>query len=57
LNLVTLPAGWMLTLLDTPAVISLDDQGRVVLRFTNPRNDELNITLRARHRPTPKPSQ
>jgi len=51
LNLVTLPAGWMLTSLDTPAIISLDTEGRVLLRFTNPRNDELNITIKARHRP------
>jgi len=53
LNLVTLPAGWMLTSTDNPAIISLDDQGRVLLRFTNPRNDELNITIRARRRPNP----
>lgn len=51
LNLVTLPAGWMLTSTDTPAIVSLDDQGRVLLRFTNPRNDELNITIKARRRP------
>jgi len=51
LNIVTLPAGWMLSSLDTPAIISLDADGRVALRFTNPRNDELNITLRARRRP------
>ena len=51
LNIVTLPAGWMLSALDTPAIISLDAEGRVALRFTNPRNDELNITLRARRRP------
>ena len=51
MNIVTLPAGWMLSSLDTPAIISLDGDGRVVLRFTNPRNDELNITLRARRRP------
>lgn len=53
LNFVTLPAGWMLSSLDTPAVISLDDQGRVALRFTNTRNDQLNITLKARRRPAP----
>lgn len=51
LNLVTLPPGWMLTSLDTPAIISLDSEGRVLLRFTNPRNDELNITIKARRRP------
>jgi len=51
LNLVTLPLGWMLSSLDTPAIISLDSEGRVLLRFTNPRNDELNITIKARRRP------
>ena len=55
LNIVTLPAGWMLASLDTPAIISVDEQGRIALRFTNPRNDELNITLRARKRPAAKP--
>jgi hypothetical protein len=47
---VTLPAGWTLTSVNTPAVITLDDQGRVKLRFTNPRNDELSIVIRARKR-------
>jgi hypothetical protein len=50
LNYVTLPEGWMLTAVNTPAVISLDDQGRVTLRFTNMRNDELSVTIRARAR-------
>jgi len=50
LNFVTLPAGWMLTSVNTPAVISLDEQGRVTLRFTNPRNDELSITIKAKKR-------
>ena len=50
LNYVTLPAGWMLTSVNTPAVISLDEQGRVMLRFTNPRNDELAVTIKARKR-------
>jgi hypothetical protein len=52
LNIVTLPADWMLSSTDNPAIVSLDDQGRVVLRYTNPRNDELNITIRARRRPS-----
>ena len=52
LNLVTLPAGWMLTSLNVPAIISLDSEGRVLMRFTNLRNDELNITIRAKRRPT-----
>ena len=54
LNFVTLPAGWMLVSLNTPAVISLDTEGRVLLRFTNPRNDELSVTIRARRRELPK---
>ncbi len=51
LNFVTLPAGWMLASVNTPALISLDADGRVMLRFTNPRNDELAVTIRARKRP------
>jgi hypothetical protein len=50
-NWVTLPAGWMLTSCNTPAVISLDSEGRVLLRFTNIRNDELSIEIKARRRP------
>jgi hypothetical protein len=51
LNFVSLPEGWMLASVNTPAVISLDAQGRVTLRFTNTRNDELAVTIRARKRP------
>ena len=50
LNYVTLPAGWLLSSVNTPAVISLDEEGRVKLRFTNPRNDELSVAIRARKR-------
>jgi hypothetical protein len=50
LNYVTLPDGWMLTAVNTPAVITLDPQGRVTLRFTNIRNDELAVTIRAKKR-------
>jgi hypothetical protein len=48
LNIVTLPAGWMLTSMNTPAIISLDAEGRVRLRFTNIRNDELSVVIRAK---------
>jgi hypothetical protein len=54
LNYVTLPSGWMLTQVNTPAVISLDDEGRVKLRFTNTRNGDLAIEIRARKRPEKK---
>src|SRR5438874_8572513 len=43
LNEVTLPVGWMLTSVNTPATVSLDPEGRVKLRFVNIRNEELSI--------------
>ena len=52
LNYVTLPAGWMLTSVNVPAVVSLDAEGRVRLRFTNTRNDELSVVIRGRKRPS-----
>lgn len=51
LNFVTLPAGWMLVSLNVPAIISLDEEGRIKLRFTNTRNGDLAIEIRARKRP------
>jgi hypothetical protein len=56
LNYVTLPAGWMLTSVNTPAVILLDEEGRIKLRFTNIRNDELSIVIKARRRSVAKPA-
>ncbi len=50
LNFVTLPPGWMLTSVNIPAVISLDSEGRVLLRFTNTRNGDLAIVIKARKR-------
>jgi len=50
-NRVTLPEGWMLVSVNTPAIVSLDEQKRVMLRFTNTRNDELAVTIHARRRP------
>ena len=49
-NDVTLPAGWMLTSSSVPAIVSLDSEGRVVLRFTNTRNDEIHVVVKARKR-------
>ncbi len=49
-NDVTLPEGWMLTASNIPAVVTLDAQGRVTLRFTNTRNGDLDVTIRARKR-------
>jgi len=44
----------MLSAVNTPAIVSLDDQGRIMLRFTNCRNDELTIEIKARKRPATK---
>ncbi len=56
LNDVTLPAGWMLVSSNTPAIVSLDAENRIRLRFTNIRNDELSVVIRARKRPAkPQP--
>ena len=49
-NDVTLPAGWRLSSVSVPAIISLDAEGRIVCRFTNPRNDEIHVVLKARRR-------
>jgi hypothetical protein len=51
-NDVALPAGWMLTSVNTPAIVSLDSEGRVLCRFTNPRNDEIHVVLKAKPRKT-----
>lgn len=50
LNFVTLPAGWKLVSVNTPATISLDAEGRIRMRFVNTRNDELSIVIKARRR-------
>jgi hypothetical protein len=52
MNSVTLPPGWMLSSVSVPATITLDEQGRTALRFINPRNDELNVTIKAKQRRT-----
>jgi hypothetical protein len=50
-NLVVLPPGWMLASVSVPAVVSMDEEGRVACRFVNPRNDEIHVVLKARRRP------
>jgi hypothetical protein len=49
-NFVTLPEGWMLASVNTPATISLDPQGRVTLRFTNTHPGDLAVTIKAKRR-------
>jgi hypothetical protein len=50
-NLVILPPGWMLASVSVPAVVSMDEGGRMACRFVNPRNDEIHVVLKARRRP------
>lgn len=50
-NTVKLPPGWMLSGLSVPAIISLDEDGLVTMRFINPRNDSIAVVIRARPRP------
>ena len=45
LHYITLPAGWTLLSVNTPATISLDREGRIELRFVNIRNDELAVVM------------
>jgi hypothetical protein len=49
-NDVALPEGWMLTSTSVPAIVSLDPEGRILCRYTNPRNDEVHVVLKARRR-------
>ena len=47
---VALPPGWILTSVSVPAIVSLDAEGEVVCRFTNPRNDEIHALIKGRRR-------
>src|SRR5437773_11909621 len=49
-NTVVLPAGWYLTALASPATIATLSDGRVSVYIVNPRNDDVRVYLRARHR-------
>ncbi len=54
LNYVTLPAGWMLTSINIPAMVALDEEGRIKLRLVNTRNGDLAVVIKARKRPVKK---
>ncbi|MDP3718653.1 MAG: hypothetical protein Q8T13_12890 [Acidobacteriota bacterium] len=47
-NSVVLPAGWTVVANSIPAVISQDADGRQRLYYENPRNDEIQVLIRAR---------
>jgi hypothetical protein len=40
----------MLTSVSVPAIVSLDEDGLVKCSFTNTRNDEIHVVLKARRR-------
>jgi hypothetical protein len=54
LNYVTLPAGWMLTSINIPAVVTLDEEGRIKLRLVNTRNGDLAVVIKAKKKPVKK---
>lgn len=49
-NQVTLPPGWALTSVNTPATILTAEDGRLVLRFINIRTDQLSVRIVAHKR-------
>jgi len=49
-NLVALPQGYRLTGCTIPATVATLADGRVLLTFVNPRNDEIHVVIRARRR-------
>ncbi|MCE9602811.1 MAG: hypothetical protein K8S21_11460 [Gemmatimonadetes bacterium] len=50
LDIVVLPAGWVLTNSSIPATVSTREDGRVQLDFVNARPDEIQVLITARRR-------
>ena len=49
-NTVVLPEGWYLTANSIPGVVDLTDDGRLQIRYTNPRPDQIRVFIRAKRR-------
>ncbi len=49
-NTVVLPEGWYLTANAIPGVVRETDDGRIEIRYENPRPDEIQVFIRARRR-------
>jgi hypothetical protein len=49
-NAMMLPTGWYLTNSSIPATVRLHTDGRVVLDFQNPRNDNVEVLVTAKRR-------
>jgi hypothetical protein len=49
-NDVVLPEGWLLTHSSIPCTVSAEDDGRIRLRFVNPRPDEIDVFIKGQRR-------
>jgi len=49
-NTVVLPEGWYLTANAIPGVVDATDDGRVRIRYENPRPDDIQVFVKARRR-------
>lgn len=49
-NTVVLPEGWFLTANAAPGVVTETDDGRIRVRFLNPRPDDIQVYITARRR-------
>jgi len=49
-NTVVLPDGWFLTANAIPGVVDVADDGRIRIRYENPRPDEIQVFVKARRR-------
>lgn len=49
-NTVVLPEGWYLTANAIPGVVGLTEDGRVEIRYENPRPDDIQVFVKARRR-------
>jgi hypothetical protein len=49
-NTVVLPEGWYLTVNALPGVVDQMEDGRVRIRYVNPRPDQIQVFVKARRR-------
>ncbi len=52
-NTVVLPEGWYLTANAIPGVIDETEDGRIRIRYVNPRPDQIRVFIKGRRRATP----
>jgi len=49
-NTVVLPEGWYLTANSIPGVVDETEEGRVRIRYINPRPGQIRVFIKAKHR-------